>query len=73
MDPAVAIMGTMHSKIQNDSYLVWVIGRMVACNGSGCRVRRLSGAASVAGSDDVAKQPTSQATSSVELRLGWVV
>ena len=43
---------------------------MVACNGTRCRVGRLSGAASVAGFEDVAKQPT---TSSVRHRLGWVV
>ena len=50
MDPAAALMSTMHSKSQNDSYL--------------------SGAASVAGFEDVAKQPT---TSSVKHRLGWIV
>ena len=70
MDPVVAMMGTMHLKSQNDSYLVWVIGRMVACNGTECGVRRLFGAASVAGFEDVAKQPT---TSSVRHRLRWVV
>jgi len=59
MDPAVVMVGTMHSKSYNDSYLVLVVGRMVTCNGTGCRVRRLSGAASVAGFEDVAKQPTS--------------
>jgi len=70
MNPAVTMMGTMHSNSQNDSYLALVIGRMVACNRTRCRVRRLSDAASVAGFEDVAKQPI---TSSVRHRLGWVV
>ena len=70
MDPAVAMMGTMHSKSQNDSYLVLVIGRMVACNGTRGRMRRLCGAASVAGFEDVAKR---SATSFVRHRSGWVV